>query len=74
VESSKTNEFWYLKAPPRLIQEKRFIKYKKNIKKIWKILKILFGELDFTSFHLVIRTCKTNEWNSKKGHCECSNT
>ena len=45
-----------------------------KIKKVPKNLKVLIGILEFISFPTDVVACKTNEWNSKKGHCGSSNT
>ena len=72
--SYKNNEFYYVKSPPKLIQEKRFIKSEINIKKIWKNPKKRFKKLDFSSFDLVFESSKTDKRNSKKGQYDSSHT
>lgn len=61
MESSKNNKFYYLKSTLQLIKNKRFIKFKKYIKKNLKNLRILIKKLDFSSFDLVIEALKTDE-------------
>lgn len=74
MESFKNIELCYPKSPLPIIQKKRFIKYKINIKKIWKNPKKITKKLDFSSFDSVIQTSKTDKRNSKKGGCGSSNT